>query len=101
MQIVFDWYTLCSKCFSHFYNTDSKIDDVDIVEMTEAFAAQSIPVKDNLHIPDEKIPSPPPIHAVAIPVRLFSCSSAFTKVVTNLAPLAPIGCPSAIAHKGE
>ena len=30
--------------------TDSKIDDVDIVEMTEAFAAQSIPVKDNLHI---------------------------------------------------
>ena len=29
--------------------TDSKIDDVDIVEMTEAFA-QSIPVKDNLHI---------------------------------------------------
>lgn len=35
--------------------TDSKIDDVDIVEMTEAFAAQSIPVKDNLHIPDEKL----------------------------------------------
>jgi acetyl-CoA C-acetyltransferase len=30
--------------------TDSKIDDVDIVEMTEAFAAQSIPVKDKLGV---------------------------------------------------
>ena len=29
--------------------TDSKIDDVDIVEMTEAFAAQSTS-QDNLHI---------------------------------------------------
>lgn len=31
------------------------IDDIDLVEMTEAFAAQSIPVKDNLAIPDEKL----------------------------------------------
>ena len=35
--------------------TQRHIDQVDIVEMTEAFAAQSIPVKDNLHIPDDKL----------------------------------------------
>ncbi|UXV32379.1 thiolase family protein [Mammaliicoccus sciuri] len=30
------------------------IQDIDLVEMTEAFSAQSIPVKKNLNIPDEK-----------------------------------------------
>ena len=29
------------------------IEDIDLVEMTEAFSAQSIPVKKNLNIPDE------------------------------------------------
>ncbi|WP_323703747.1 thiolase family protein [Mammaliicoccus sp. Dog046] len=34
--------------------TNKTIEDIDLVEMTEAFAAQSIPVKKNLNIPDEK-----------------------------------------------
>ncbi|GEQ05986.1 thiolase family protein [Staphylococcus gallinarum] len=34
---------------------DRDIDEVDIVEMTEAFAAQSIPVTKNLNIPEEKL----------------------------------------------
>ena len=34
--------------------TGKTIQDIDLVEMTEAFSAQSIPVKKNLHIPDEK-----------------------------------------------
>lgn len=34
--------------------TEKSIEDIDLVEMTEAFAAQSIPVKKNLNIPDEK-----------------------------------------------
>lgn len=32
--------------------THQHINDIDIIEMTEAFAAQSIPVKDHLKIPD-------------------------------------------------
>lgn len=35
--------------------TNSEIDQIDLIEMTEAFAAQSIPVKENLHIPDGKL----------------------------------------------
>ena len=31
------------------------MNDIDLVEMTEAFAVQSIAVKDNLNIPDEKL----------------------------------------------
>lgn len=34
--------------------TGITIQDIDLVEMTEAFSAQSIPVKKNLNIPDEK-----------------------------------------------
>lgn len=34
--------------------TGKTIQDIDLVEMTEAFSAQSIPVKQNLNIPDEK-----------------------------------------------
>ncbi|MCJ0925172.1 thiolase family protein [Mammaliicoccus sciuri] len=34
--------------------TGKSIQDIDLVEMTEAFSAQSIPVKKNLNIPDEK-----------------------------------------------
>ncbi|MCJ0952410.1 thiolase family protein [Mammaliicoccus sciuri] len=34
--------------------TGKSIHDIDLVEMTEAFSAQSIPVKKNLNIPDEK-----------------------------------------------
>lgn len=34
--------------------TGKTIQDIDLVEMTEAFSAQSIPVKKNLNIPDEK-----------------------------------------------
>ncbi|MBF0719929.1 thiolase family protein [Mammaliicoccus sciuri] len=34
--------------------TEKTIQDIDLVEMTEAFSAQSIPVKKNLNIPDEK-----------------------------------------------
>lgn len=34
--------------------TGKTIHDIDLVEMTEAFSAQSIPVKKNLNIPDEK-----------------------------------------------
>ncbi|WP_204189389.1 thiolase family protein [Mammaliicoccus sciuri] len=34
--------------------TGKTIQDIDLVEMTEAFSAQSIPVKTNLNIPDEK-----------------------------------------------
>ncbi|WP_239739825.1 thiolase family protein [Mammaliicoccus sp. P-M59] len=34
--------------------TEKSIQDIDLVEMTEAFSAQSIPVKKNLNIPDEK-----------------------------------------------
>nr|BAJ14631.1 acetyl-CoA acetyltransferase [Mammaliicoccus fleurettii] len=34
--------------------TGKSIEDIDLVEMTEAFSAQSIPVKKNLNIPDEK-----------------------------------------------
>ncbi|WP_425255217.1 thiolase family protein [Mammaliicoccus sciuri] len=34
--------------------TRKTIQDIDLVEMTEAFSAQSIPVKKNLNIPDEK-----------------------------------------------
>jgi acetyl-CoA C-acetyltransferase len=35
--------------------TGFKIDDVDIVEINEAFAAQIVPCKDELGIPDEKL----------------------------------------------
>ncbi|RIL38685.1 acetyl-CoA C-acyltransferase, partial [Mammaliicoccus fleurettii] len=35
--------------------TGKHIDDVDVVEMTEAFASQSIPVRDNLGIAEEKL----------------------------------------------
>ncbi|MHD0381879.1 thiolase family protein [Staphylococcus simulans] len=35
--------------------TNQTIDDIDLVEMTEAFSVQSIAVKDNLNIPDEKL----------------------------------------------
>jgi acetyl-CoA C-acetyltransferase len=35
--------------------TGMKIDDVDIVEINEAFAAQIVPCKEELHIPDEKL----------------------------------------------
>jgi acetyl-CoA C-acetyltransferase len=31
------------------------IDDVDVVEINEAFAAQIVPCKDDLEIPDEKL----------------------------------------------
>ncbi|MCD8796707.1 thiolase family protein [Mammaliicoccus sciuri] len=34
--------------------TGKTIQDIDLVEMTEAFSAQSIPVKKNLNIPDKK-----------------------------------------------
>ncbi|MCY1048767.1 thiolase family protein [Mammaliicoccus sciuri] len=34
--------------------TGKTIQEIDLVEMTEAFSAQSIPVKKNLNIPDEK-----------------------------------------------
>jgi acetyl-CoA C-acetyltransferase len=36
-------------------DTGFKIDDVDIVEINEAFAAQIVPCKDDLGIPDEKL----------------------------------------------
>jgi acetyl-CoA C-acetyltransferase len=35
--------------------TGMKIDDVDIVEINEAFAAQIVPCKDDLGIPDDKL----------------------------------------------
>ncbi|PTJ84392.1 acetyl-CoA C-acyltransferase [Staphylococcus succinus] len=35
--------------------TNKTMTDIDVVEMTEAFASQSIPVKNNLAIPDEKL----------------------------------------------
>ncbi|MDN8848141.1 hypothetical protein Q0M30_14980, partial [Staphylococcus aureus] len=35
--------------------TDKVIDDYDIIEMTEAFASQSIPVRDNLSISEDKL----------------------------------------------
>lgn len=35
--------------------TGKHIDDIDVVEMTEAFASQSIPVRDNLGIAEEKL----------------------------------------------
>ena len=35
--------------------TGMSIDDVDIVEINEAFAAQIVPCKEELHIPDEKL----------------------------------------------
>jgi acetyl-CoA C-acetyltransferase len=35
--------------------TGMKIDDIDIVEINEAFAAQIVPCKDDLGIPDEKL----------------------------------------------
>jgi acetyl-CoA C-acetyltransferase len=35
--------------------TDFSIDDVDIVEINEAFAAQIVPCKEELGIPDEKL----------------------------------------------
>lgn len=34
--------------------TNKTIQDIDLVEMTEAFAAQTLPVKEHLNIPDEK-----------------------------------------------
>jgi acetyl-CoA C-acetyltransferase len=36
-------------------NTGMKIDDVDIVEINEAFAAQIVPCKEELGIPDDKL----------------------------------------------
>lgn len=35
--------------------TNKTMTDIDVVEMTEAFASQSIPVKNNLAIPDDKL----------------------------------------------
>jgi acetyl-CoA C-acetyltransferase len=35
--------------------TGMNIDDVDVVEINEAFAAQIVPCKEELHIPDEKL----------------------------------------------
>jgi acetyl-CoA C-acetyltransferase len=36
-------------------NTGMSIDDIDVVEINEAFAAQIVPCKDELGIPDEKL----------------------------------------------
>jgi acetyl-CoA C-acetyltransferase len=36
-------------------NTGMTIDDIDVVEINEAFAAQIVPCKDELKIPDEKL----------------------------------------------
>ncbi|HEV3048564.1 MAG TPA: acetyl-CoA C-acyltransferase [Solirubrobacteraceae bacterium] len=36
-------------------NTGMKIEDVDVVEINEAFAAQIVPCKEELNIPDEKL----------------------------------------------
>ncbi len=36
-------------------NTGMTIDDIDVVEINEAFAAQIVPCKDELNIPDEKL----------------------------------------------
>jgi acetyl-CoA C-acetyltransferase len=38
-----------------FKNTGMTIDDIDVVEINEAFAAQIVPCKDELAIPDEKL----------------------------------------------
>ena len=35
--------------------TGKKIDDIDVVEINEAFAAQIVPCKEELGIPDEKL----------------------------------------------
>lgn len=35
--------------------TNQQLSDIDVIEMTEAFAAQSLAVKNNLSIPDEKL----------------------------------------------
>src|SRR5260370_14949783 len=43
------------------------------------------------------IPCPPPMHAVANPYRKPFRRSSFTSVITTRVPLAPSGCPSAIA----
>src|ERR1700730_8475075 len=43
------------------------------------------------------MPIPPPMQSDAIPKRSFLARSAWTSVVRTRAPLAPIGCPSAIA----
>ena len=43
-------HLLCSRKIIR--KTHQNINDIDIIEMTEAFAAQSIPVKDHLKIPD-------------------------------------------------
>ena len=43
-------HLLCSRKIIR--KTHQHINDIDIIEMTEAFAAQSIPVKDRLKIPD-------------------------------------------------
>jgi acetyl-CoA C-acetyltransferase len=36
-------------------NTGMKIEDIDVVEINEAFAAQIVPCKEELNIPDEKL----------------------------------------------
>jgi hypothetical protein len=43
------------------------------------------------------MPMPPPTHSAATPYRIFLARSAWTSVVSTRAPLAPIGCPSAMA----
>src|SRR5438093_1090142 len=43
------------------------------------------------------IPMPPPMHNAATPRRSFRARSAYSRVVSTRAPLAPIGWPSAIA----
>ena len=35
--------------------TNQQLSDIDVIEMTEAFAAQSLAVKNNLSIPDDKL----------------------------------------------
>ena len=50
MHNTWGMHLLCSRKIIR--KTHQHINDIDIIEMTEAFAAQSIPVKDRLKIPD-------------------------------------------------
>src|ERR1019366_9394890 len=47
------------------------------------------------------IPCPPPMHAVASPYFFFRRRNSYSSVITNRVPVAPSGCPNALAPPRE
>src|ERR1035438_3279437 len=69
------------------------------LRMTRAFLIRSHPCqRTQLKLPPTiAIPCPPPIQAVANPYFFFRRRNSYSSVITSRVPVAPSGCPSAMA----